>query len=235
MLIKSKRVLFYVSLVLIAIFLWETHVMYPLRMLAVFFHELSHILGVFLTGGTLREFALSPLEGGHVISSGGNPFVIATVGYLGSLFWGTLILLLSNRTEVDRGISFILGLLIVFVGFAFAENFFTVLFCLAMGGFLSAVGLFLPHAFNNVLLHFVGFVVMLYTPYDIITDVFLRNPYLTDAGTVAESFGGSPRFWGVIWLLISLLTITSVFLYVIRTPLPGEGEVVGEGFEPPKA
>lgn len=219
---KSKRVLFYVALLLIAVFFWNTGVLYPVRMLAVFFHELSHLTVALLTGGRVREFVLVPGEGGHVITEGGNLPLIALSGYTGSLVSGLAVLLISDRTSLDRWVSGLLGALVVFVGFAFGDSLFTVLFCLITGAALMGVALFLPSEINDLILRFLGLAVMLYAPYDVLTDVFLSNGYVSDAGLLSEAIGGSPKVWGWVWLLLSGTVITGALLYLFRKPLPGE-------------
>lgn len=230
---RSKRVLFYVALLLIAVFFWNTGVFYPIRMLAVFFHELWHMAVALLTGAEVREFVLVPQEGGHVKAVGGNLFLTALAGYLGSLISGVLILIVSDRTALDRWVAGFLGLLIVFIGFAFGDTLFTVLFCLAVGSSLLAMALFLPAEINDLVLRFLGLSVMLYAPYDVVMDVFLSNAYIGDAGLLAEEVGGSPRTWGLLWLLVSLIAIAGVMAYLFRKPLPGEEEEANTEIERP--
>jgi len=213
-----------VALMLIILFLWNTGAMYPVRMLAVFFHESWHTLASLLTGGRIKEFVLVPQEGGHVITEGGNVALVATAGYLGSLLSGALILAVSDRTTLDRWVSGLLGALIIFMGFAFGDTSFTVLFCLIVGAGLMGVSLFLPSEINDLILRFLGLAVMLYAPYDIFTDVFLGNGYLTDAGLLSERIGGSPRMWGTVWMLLSLLCIAAVLSCIMGKPLPGEAQ-----------
>jgi hypothetical protein len=50
--------------------LWNTGLVYPLRLLIVFLHELSHAAATILTGGSVLEFNIATDESGHVISLG---------------------------------------------------------------------------------------------------------------------------------------------------------------------
>ncbi len=223
---KSKRVLFYVALILIAVFFWNSGVFYPVRMLAVFFHELSHLTVALLTGGKVKEFVLVPKEGGHVITEGGNLPLVALSGYAGSLLSGLTVLLVSDRTTLDRWVSGFLGAIVIFVGFAFGDTLFTALFCLVTGAALMGIGLFLPSEINDLVLRFLGLSVMLYAPYDVFTDVFLSNGYVSDAGLLSEAIGGSPKLWGWLWLLLSGIAIVGSLTYLFGKPLPGEEEDV---------
>ncbi|NPB03531.1 MAG: M50 family metallopeptidase [Thermotogae bacterium] len=219
---RRRRVLFYIGLLLILVFFWESNVLYPVRMLAVFFHELGHIIAAYSTGGHVKEFVLHPAEGGYVLSRGGNTFWVGIWGYLGSLIFGALILALSDRTKFDKPLAALLGLLIVFIGAAFGETLFTFLFCLIIGAGLFAVALFLPREINDLLLRFLGFAVMLYTPYDVFLDVFVANGYVSDAGLLSSKVGGVPRLWGGIWILVSVAVIGGTLIWLMGKPLPGE-------------
>lgn len=78
---------------------WEYALLYPLKLLVVFFHESSHALATLLTGGNVQELVLVKEEGGHVISTGGNRFISLSAGYLGSLLWGIVIYVSSVKTD----------------------------------------------------------------------------------------------------------------------------------------
>ena len=80
-----------------AVLLWNTFVAYPFRVFVVFLHEISHGLAAVLTGGALESIGLSVNEGGVAVTRGGSRFLILTAGYLGSLLFGALFLLLGGR------------------------------------------------------------------------------------------------------------------------------------------
>ena len=86
-------VLMYVAILAGVLLLWNTWIVYPLRLLVVFFHELSHGLAAIVTGGRVIEIQLDPREGGLAVTQGGSPLLIASAGYLGSLIIGGTTLL----------------------------------------------------------------------------------------------------------------------------------------------
>lgn len=63
----------------------------PFIYLSTIFHEISHALVTLITGGEIIEFVLSPNGSGHVISRGGNNFLIAFSGYFGVTIWAILL------------------------------------------------------------------------------------------------------------------------------------------------
>ena len=80
---------------------WNTWAVYPLKILVVFFHELSHGLAAWITGGSIERIELVAQQGGLCVTRGGSTFLTLSAGYLGSLFWGGLILVVAARTRHD--------------------------------------------------------------------------------------------------------------------------------------
>ena len=54
--------------------LWDTPVVYPLKIFVVFMHEVSHGLAAIATGGRLIEIQVVAQQGGHAITAGGSRF-----------------------------------------------------------------------------------------------------------------------------------------------------------------
>ena len=79
-------------------FFWEWKAFTPLRILVVFFHEASHALVAWLTGGQVTALVVNAREGGHVLAVGGNRFLTLNAGYLGSLLWGVAIFSTDSRS-----------------------------------------------------------------------------------------------------------------------------------------
>ena len=90
-----RRLLLPLALAAAALLLWGTFVVYPFRLFVVFLHEISHGLAAVATGGSIVSIGLSFDEGGVCLTRGGWPFLILNAGYLGSLSWGALFLLLG--------------------------------------------------------------------------------------------------------------------------------------------
>src|SRR5881628_2717733 len=102
------------GLMLAVVLLWNTWFVYPLKVLVVFFHELSHGLMAIATGGSIQEIQVVAQEGGMCVTAGGNRFLILSAGYLGSLVWGGAILVLATRTKRDKLIAALMGGILIF-------------------------------------------------------------------------------------------------------------------------
>ena len=75
--------------------LWDTAFIYPLKIFVVLLHEVSHAIAIWATGGVVDHIVLDPRQGGATLGRGGSAFLALSAGYLGSLLWGTALVLLQ--------------------------------------------------------------------------------------------------------------------------------------------
>ncbi|MCY3549871.1 MAG: M50 family metallopeptidase [Candidatus Poribacteria bacterium] len=206
----------YIALLLIFIaigFLWNTLFVYPLKIFVVFMHEVSHGLAAIATGGRILEIQINPQQGGHALTQGGSRFWTLTAGYLGSLLWGGVILLLAARTRFDKAISILIGFGMVAISIGFGESTFTYLFGIGFGVALIAIGFYLPEAVNDWVLRIIGVTSCLYAILDIKSDVLDRSNLRSDARMLSEVTGIATEVWGALWILIAI-ALTIWFLYL---------------------
>ncbi len=215
----------YIALLLIFIaigFLWNTLFVYPLKIFVVFMHEVSHGLAAIATGGRIVEIQINPQQGGHALTQGGSRFWTLTAGYLGSLLWGGIILLLAARTRFDKAISILIGFGMVAISIGFGESTFTYLFGIGFGVALVAIGFYLPEAVNDWILRIIGVTSCLYAILDIKSDVLDRANLRSDARMLSEVTGIATEIWGVLWIFIAI-GLTAWFLYLSgKTPVVEE-------------
>ena len=102
-------------LVLVSYFFWYSRVLYPIKLLTVLFHELSHGLAAILTGGKMLKIEISANEGGLCTTAGGIRWIVLSAGYLGSLLWGSALILLAAKTSYDRAIVQVLAGILILV------------------------------------------------------------------------------------------------------------------------
>ncbi len=202
--------------VLIAVF-WSSPWLFSLKILVVFFHEFSHAIATVLTGGHVEEFVVNPNQGGHVLARGGNAFIIASSGYLGSLLWGILLFAIAVRTRYDRATVALIGVIMVLVVLFWLRSSFAISFTLATGTALLALSRFAPRTVCDFTLRIIGVASMIYVPLDIWDDTITRSGEMSDARILAENFGGPTLFWGGLWLIISMIIILATLRYGLRS------------------
>lgn len=202
-----KQLLILFSVIIAIFFLWSTPALYPLKLLIVFFHESSHALMTIATGGQVLELEIDRMQGGHVISAGGNRFITLTAGYLGSLIWGVVIYLLAVGSKYDKAIMFCLGIIILAVTTLFVRDLFAFGFSGLTGLFMILMGVKAPMQINDIILRVIGVTSMSYIPLDVYSDTIARTSLRSDAFMLAEEFGGTTVLWGTIWLLVSVVIL----------------------------
>src|ERR1044071_4227352 len=111
--------------------LWNTPVVYPLQIFVVFLHEISHGLAAVLTGGSIERIVLSANEGGACYTRGGSRFLTASAGYLGSVLWGALFLVVGARTRADRALVCAVGVFVAAITLLFVRSAFGFVYGLA--------------------------------------------------------------------------------------------------------
>jgi hypothetical protein len=195
--------------------LWSTSLLYPLKILVVFFHEISHGLVAVATGGSIDRIEVVAAEGGLCVTRGGSRFLTLSAGYLGSLVWGGVLLVLASRTRLDRVLAAVLGGILVLVAIAFVRPIasFGFVFGLLSGLALVASGIFLPEVVNDTLLRIFGLTSCFYALLDIKSDILDRPQVRSDAVMLAEVTKIPGVVWGVIWIAVALLA-SFVFLCV---------------------
>ncbi len=211
--LKAHWQLFAMTLVVFAC--WNLPVIWPLKVLVVFLHEASHALAALLTGGRVDEISLSVLEGGHVISRGGNLFLIISAGYLGSLLLGSALFIFGLHTTWDRTMVAGLGVIMIALALIYMRELFPLVFCLGTGVVLLGVARFLDQRVSDLVLRIIGLTSMIYVPYDIFSDTILRSHLNSDARIMSQMIGGPTLFWGVLWLVISVVVVAAVLRYAL--------------------
>jgi hypothetical protein len=205
-----RRLVLPLALAAAAMLLWGTFVVYPFRLFVVFLHEISHGLAAVATGGSIVSIGLSFDEGGVCLTRGGWPFLILNAGYLGSLLWGALFLLLGGRRTRARPVVAVLGAFTLAVTLVYVRTWFGFLYGLATGLVLLAVATRLKPAVAETLLAALGATSVLYAIWDVASDVLLRHSGQSDAAALARLTGVPAILWGAAWIALSTAVLVSV-------------------------
>ena len=197
---------------------------YPVQLFVVGLHELSHALMVYITGGEVTGIHIDPMVGGYcsfrIEDSTIKQILIASAGYLGSMLWGAAIFFLASVTKLDKVLSFILGLVMVFLAFLILKEWslFGLIFALVFGGFLILSAFFLPLRFNDIMLKFLGLSSCSYVLVDIFNDLIGRYNIGNDSDIIIQLMGLPPVFsviLGIGWMILAIL----VMVFTIKKAL----------------
>ncbi len=192
--------------------LWDTPAIYPLKIFVVMLHEISHGIAALATGGTIDRIVLDPYEGGACYCGGGNAFITLSAGYLGSLFWGVVLLAATGAKRIsNQTLVSLVGGLVLLLTALYVRNGFGLLFGLAFGTTLLAAGRRLGAGASRILMTALGLTSCLYAILDIKSDVLDRPHLQSDAAMLAELTGVSTMTWGVIWIAIAVIVSALAF------------------------
>lgn len=213
---EARRLALPLAIALVALALWDTFVVYPFRVFVVFLHEISHGIAALLTGGRILAIGLTFNEGGVCVTDGGSRFLILNAGYLGSLFWGILFLLLGSRRGRARGLVSLIGVFTLVVTVVYIRTFFGIVYGLVTGAALVYVGSKLSARVSEVLLAAIGVVSCLYALWDVASDVLLREAEGSDASALALITPLPAIVWGAAWVAVSIAALAFTLRYLAR-------------------
>ncbi len=198
-------------------FLWNTPIVYPLKIFVVLLHEISHGAVAVLTGGTIERILITADEGGLCQCPGGNRFLTLSAGYLGSLLWGAAILTAARgRGKIPQIAAAVIGIVVIAVTVLYVRNWFGLLFGVAFGGGLIMVAWYLPADGVAALLTALGLTSSLYAILDIKSDIIDRPRVMSDARLLADYTGVPTIIWGVLWIALALLFSAWLFRRAFR-------------------
>jgi len=198
-------------------FLWDSVVIYPLKIFVVLLHEVSHAAALLATGGTVDRITLDPFQGGATFGAGGNRLLVLSAGYLGSLAWGALLVAAGHtrrlRSEYVVGV---VGAVVVALTLLYVRNPFGLGFGLLFGTSLVVASGRLPSLWNGRLLMVLGLTSCLYAVLDIKSDVLDRPGLPSDAAMLAEFTGVPTVLWGTLWIAAAVAVCALLFRWAWR-------------------
>lgn len=210
----------------LALFFWNSPLLWPIKLFVVLLHEISHGLAALLTGGGVERLLLTQDEGGLAFTRGGNRFLILSAGYLGSALWGVLLLRLAWARPGSRRMALrASAILLALVGLLYSGSLFTLAYVAVATLLLFALGWWGGARLQMATLWLLGSFSCLYAVIDIGTDILARGPlagipFLSGSGGFANdaellaSITFIPAFiWGLFWIG---LAITLYVLSVLR-------------------
>jgi len=181
--------------------LWNTPVVYPLKIFVVLLHEVSHGVVAVATGGSIQRIELDPRQGGACYCPGGNALLTLSAGYLGSLAWGALMFAAArSRTMRAQWVNGFIGALVVALTILYVRSTFGLVFGIAFGLAMLVASRRMDAGLNRGLLAVLGLTSALYAILDIKSDILDRPQLQSDARMLSELTGVPTTAWGIIWI-----------------------------------
>ncbi|XP_022853338.1 uncharacterized protein LOC111374834 isoform X2 [Olea europaea var. sylvestris] len=189
--------------------LWRTVLLMPFKLVTVFIHEVSHAIACKLTCGHVESIQVHADEGGATQTRGGVYWFILPAGYLGSSFWGMVLILASTNLLAARIAAGCLAVALV-VMFFVAKNWTLRWICIGFILFILVAWVLQETTRIKILRYiilFIGVMNSLFSVYDIYGDLISRRVHISDAEKFAEvcPCPCNGVGWGVIWGFVSFL------------------------------
>ncbi|WP_397362397.1 M50 family metallopeptidase [Olleya sp. R77988] len=219
---KKKQTLYLAILIVVAVLFWNTVLVYPIKLFVVMLHEMSHGLMAMLFGGDIVEIQIDKNIGGYCMytmkPSFWGSFMTSSAGYLGSLFWGSLILILAVKLERDKYITLVIGVLLLILSYFVLQSseWFGTAMTAGLGVFMLIAYRFFGPLFHDLWLKFIGIICCAYVILDIKGDLIDNSNIGSDADAIAELIGLPSVFVGVIWMIIAVTTLFFVLRYIYK-------------------
>jgi len=208
---RIREIIILAAIVLFSFLLWNTPLLFPIKLFVVFLHEASHAVAAIITGGTVAKMDVGFDLGGKCELSGGNEFIITSCGYLGSFLWGSLLFCSAYNKKYGKVIITLISIVIVLIGVNLVQDtriqILSVLFACALLFSMK----YAPEMVNKYLMVVIGLISCLYVIYDIKEDLLYQTMGRSDAAIIAELSGFPAIFWGLLWFLISVAGVIMLF------------------------
>ena len=209
---------------------------YPFRIFVTFIHEGGHALAALLTGNSVASLSVATNASGETYTTQGgiiSQVLISSAGYVGSMAFGALLLILIRKAIAARIVLLSCGILVFamtmifgFIKPLFWVNAWSGIPFTLLAGLLISAGLVLIARFASarVATFFVSFLAVqcvLNALFDLKTLFSLSSPFgptvQTDALNMSNATGIPAIFWTIAWIAFALgILWFAMRLYVSR-------------------
>ena len=216
---------------------------YPFRIFVTFIHEGGHAIAALLTGNSVQSLSVATNASGETYTTQGgliSQIAVSSAGYLGSMAFGALLLVLIRKSVAARVVllgsgALVFGLTIIYglfkplySGASWSGIPFTLLAGSLIGAGLILVARFASAKVASFFVSFLAVQCVLNALFDLKTVFFLSSPFApsvpTDAVNMASATGIPALFWAVIWIGLAL----GILWFVMRLYVAGRDK----GFQP---
>ncbi len=216
---KSIDIFIILGIAIFSLVLWDSPIIYPIKIFVVLLHEVSHAIAAIVSGGSVEKIILDLDLAGSTITKGGNQILIAMSGYIGSLILGSLIFISANSKNLSKWITTILAVLIFLIAVNLVQGGVQIFLSIV----IALVFYFLPRYANEKIVKifflFIGLTSCFYIVADIKQDLLTTTLRETDT-QILEYLTGIPALViGFFLFFISILTVSILIkkIYSART------------------
>jgi hypothetical protein len=200
---RASWVLRNLGIAALLLVLWDTILVRPLRVLTVLLHEIFHALAALITGGGVNTIEVISHRTGLTSLYGGTPAVVYSAGYLGTAFFGAVLLGSTYRWPLKRSLYLGIGVLLLVNTLLFVRNPFGWMYGLVAGFFFLTL-FFVQFPFSAYVMDLVGVLCVLDVFYDL-TGFFLA--YSRNDAAILSRIVGLPYY-----VVLSIWAVAAVVM-----------------------
>lgn len=210
--LDPKRVFAVLACLAVAIYFWDSPVLWPLKLLVVMMHESGHALATLLVGGSVDRISIAGDQSGQCLSlvptSSLSQIVVYSSGYVGSAIAGGALLLATLRFKLRRGMLALTAVWLLTMTVFYVRDLFTLAFCLGTAALVAAGARWLPDEVIDVVNLFIAAFSALYVVFDVRDDLWRAGDHvISDATLLAEVTWVPALVWAAIWTAASLAVL----------------------------
>ncbi len=210
-------------LAIASLFLWDSILILPIQLMTVFFHELSHGIAAILTGGRIISISLNINQGGVCYHQGGIFLIVASAGYLGSLLWGSGILLASLKKGLNKWICQAIAVIFIIATGLWVRGIQAIAITVTTAVLLFYISANLKEKYCSIFLKYISLVSCFYVVFDIKEDLLDRTVNISNAYQISKRI--FPSFMvsygsyiiGLLWMGIAIFILWKVIKFALNT------------------
>ncbi|MFL6374720.1 MAG: M50 family metallopeptidase [Pyrinomonadaceae bacterium] len=232
---------------------YAEYLVYPIRLFVTFIHETSHALVAVVTGGAVQSLTIAS-DGSGLTYTAGNSLIgslfTSSAGYLGTTFFGVLLLYLMRRNVSSQKVLVCMGAFVGLVTLVFGVicpmlnifslnvPFSSIAFTVVVGALLAvglcALALYGSTRIANWAVAFLAMQCLLNAISDLKTVFFINAPLAgsdiqNDASNMAAATGIPGFLWVIVWIAIAAFMVTiGLRFYAIRKASPAADSIFND-------
>jgi len=175
----------------------------PLKLFTIGWHELCHLGAALVTGGSILSICIDPNLGGACEIEGGHPPTILAAGYLGSIIFGSALLLGGWNLLMAKILSFFIAFGLVMPLILVRDKITIIL--IAIYEILLIGFWFIDHGSPlRWYCLFLGVMNILYILWDIADERFMKKKNTSDITQYVLLYPSTwPPLWTTLWVFLA--------------------------------
>lgn len=202
--------------IIISFIFWNSLVLFPVKLIAVVFHELTHAITALVTGGIIDSVTITPDLGGITSIRNVNEIPILIAGYPGSLLLGIVLYLSLKKEKIIPYVLGFVSLLYLLFPIFFIKNQFGIFSAIGIAVFFGALIFLKQRVILSIILKVLSIICISYVINDVIYDTFLTTNLYSDAVRLEQLTGINDYLWGSLWIFLAASAMTMIVWNMFR-------------------